>query len=140
MEKQVALLKLKNVLMLPLQDDMAYREMQVDTSISLITQIAGTGQFFFPSKLLSAMVFRKPVLAVADSDSELAMAVTESNCGRVVAPGDVDGLAAALMDMRSPEKQQTMGQNGKKWVAQYAFDVVHAKFEQDLLKVLSPSP
>jgi len=138
MEEQVSLRKLKNLLMLPLQDDLGYREMQVDTSVSLITQIAGTGQFFFPSKLLSAMVFRKPVLAVADSNSELAHAVTESNCGRVVSPGDVDGLAAALMEMRSPEKQLTMGQNGKKWVAQFAFDVVHASFETQLLK-LAPS-
>ncbi len=138
MEEQVSLRKLKNLLLLPLQDDLGYREMQVDTSISLITQIAGTGQFFFPSKLLSAMVFRKPVLAVADSDSELARAVVDSNCGRVVAPGDVDGLASALMEMRSPEKQLTMGQNGKKWVAQYAFDVVHANFESQLLK-LAPS-
>jgi hypothetical protein len=86
------------------------------------------------------MVFRKPVLAVADSHSELAHAVIEANCGRVVAPGDVDGLATALMEMRSPEKQLTMGQNGKKWVAQYAFDVVHANFEQELLKVVPPSP
>ena len=139
MEEQVSIRKLKNLLMLPLQDDAAYREMQVDTSISLITQIAGTGQFFFPSKLLSAMVFRKPVLAVADSNSELARAVVESNCGRVVAPGDVDGLATALMEMRSPEKQLTMGQNGKKWVAQYAFDVVHSNFEQELLKVVPQS-
>ena len=140
MEEQVAFRKLKNLLMLPLQDEMGYREMQVDTSISLITQIAGTGRFFFPSKLLSAMVFRKPVLAVADSHSELSHAVIEANCGRVVAPGDIDGLATALMEMRSPEKQLTMGQNGKKWVAQYAFDVVHANFEQELLKVVSPTP
>jgi colanic acid biosynthesis glycosyl transferase WcaI len=138
MEEQISVRKLKNILMLPLQDDLGYREMQVDTSISLITQIAGTGQFFFPSKLLSAMVFRKPILAVADSDSELAQAVMASDCGHVVAPGDVDGLAATLREMRSPEKQLTMGQNGKKWVAQYAFEVVHASFEQELLKVCPP--
>lgn len=139
MEEQVKLRKLKNLLLIPLQDDMAYREMQVDTSISLITQIAGTGQFFFPSKLLSAMVFKKPVLAVADADSELSIAVVEANCGRVVKPGDVDGLATALLDMRSPEKLLTMGQNGKKWVGQYAFDVVHGNFEQELIKVVSPA-
>ena len=138
MEEEVRYRKLKNLLLIPLQDDQGYREMQVDTSISLITQIKGTGQFFFPSKLLSAMVFRKPVLAVADGDSELAQAVLESGCGRVVAPDDLDGLVSTLVEMRSPEKQLTMGQNGKKWVAQYAFDVVHAQFESELRKVVSP--
>jgi colanic acid biosynthesis glycosyl transferase WcaI len=136
MEQEVADRRLKNLLLLPLQDEMAYREMMVDSSIALITQIKGTGQFFFPSKLLSAMVFRKPVLAVGDEDSELSHAVKESACGRVVAPGDVDGLATALKEMRSPEKQQAMGQNGKKWVAQFAFDVVHAHFEEQLKKLV----
>ena len=109
--------------------------MQVDTSISLITQQKGTGRFFFPSKLLSAMLYSKPVLAVADSDSELAHAVLEAQCGRVVAPGNVDGLAAALIEMSSPARQLDMGYNGKKWAAQYAFDVVHGRFEQELLKL-----
>ena len=135
MEQTVADRKLENLLLLPLQDEMAYREMQVDTNISLITQIKGTGQFFFPSKMLSSMIFSKPVLAVADNDSELAQAVHESDCGRVVAPDDVESLAAALREMSAKDRQLVMGANGKKWVAQYAFDVVHGKFEAELVKV-----
>jgi colanic acid biosynthesis glycosyl transferase WcaI len=135
MEWQVGEGRLKNLLLLPLQDDLAYRQMQVDTSISLITQQKGTGRYFFPSKLLSAMLFSKPVLAVADQDSELAQAVLEAQCGRVVAPEDVDGLAAALIELSSPARRSTSGQNGKKWVAQYAFDLVHARFEQELLQL-----
>ena len=137
MEQQVAERKLKNLLLLPLQDETGYREMQVDTSVSLITQHKGTGQFFFPSKLLSAMLFRKPVLAVADSDSELAHAVRDSESGYVVEPGDVDGLASALMEMCPPEKQRVLGQNGKKWVSKFAFEVVHGNFEDRLLKLAS---
>ena len=138
MERQVRERRLKNLLLLPLQDDLAYRQMQIDTSISLITQQKGTGRFFFPSKLLSAMLYSKPVLAVADDDSELAHAVIEAKCGRVVAPDDVDGLAAALIEMSSPARQLDMGHNGKKWVEQYAFDVVHGRFEQELLKLGRP--
>jgi colanic acid biosynthesis glycosyl transferase WcaI len=137
MERQVAERKLKNLLLLPLQDEAGYREMQVDTSISLITQHKGTGQFFFPSKLLSAMLFSKPVLAVGDADSELALAVLDSHCGWVVPPDDSASLAAALVEMCSPEKQRVMGENGKKWVAQFAFDTVHGQFERVLLKLAS---
>jgi len=135
MEKQVAERKLKNLLLMPLQDELAYREMQVDTSISLITQQKGTGQFFFPSKMLSAMVFSKPILAVGDEDSELSHAVRDAKCGCVVEPGDIDGLADALRKMSSPEQQRTMGDNGNQWVSQYAFDVVHENFESQLIKL-----
>lgn len=135
MEQQVAERKLKNLLLLPLQDEIGYREMQVDTSVSLITQHKGTGQFFFPSKLLSAMLFRKAVLAVGDSDSELAHAVREAECGYVVEPDSVDGLAAALMEMCSPVKQRAMGENGKKWVSQFAFEIVQGNFEKQLLRL-----
>lgn len=129
---------LQNVSLLPLQDDKEYREMQIDTTISLITQQKGTGQFFFPSKLLSALVFGKPVIAVADSDSELAVAMQEAQCGIVVSPGDVDGLAAAFLSLSDPARQAAMGQNGTKWVAQYAFDRVHANFENELLNLKPP--
>jgi colanic acid biosynthesis glycosyl transferase WcaI len=138
MEQEVAARKLDNLLLLPLQDDPGYREMQVDTSISLITQHKGTGQFFFPSKMLSAMLFSKPVLAVGDADSELALAVSDAQCGRVVAPDDVEGLAAALLEMSSPEKLAVMGRNGRTWVSQYAFEVVHRNFEAHLLKLAAP--
>jgi colanic acid biosynthesis glycosyl transferase WcaI len=134
MELRVRQRQLRNLLLLPLQDEQAYREMQVDTSISLITQHKGTGQFFFPSKLLSSMLFSKPVLAVADADSELAHAVRDSECGCVVSPEDSHGLASALTEMCLPEKQRVMGENGKKWVAQFAFDIVHRNFENHLLK------
>jgi colanic acid biosynthesis glycosyl transferase WcaI len=139
MEEQVTERKLKNLLLLPLQDEIGYREMQVDTSVSLITQHKGTGQFFFPSKLLSAMLFSKAVLAVGDSDSELAHAVIESQCGYVVPPDDLDGLASALTKMCSPDTQHVMGENGKKWVSQFAFDIVQGQFERELFKRSLPS-
>jgi colanic acid biosynthesis glycosyl transferase WcaI len=139
MEQQADERNLKNLLLLPFQDEIGYREMQVDTSISLITQHKGTGQFFFPSKLLSSMLFCKSVLAVADSDSELAHAVKDSECGYVVEPDHVDALASALMEMCSPEKQRVMGQNGKNWVSQYAFEVVQGNFEDHLLKIVFSS-
>jgi hypothetical protein len=81
------------------------------------------------------MLFSQPVLAMADADSELARAVQEALCGRVVAPGDVDGLSAALLDLSSPARRVDLGANGKKWVSRYAFDLVHARFEEQLLQL-----
>jgi hypothetical protein len=52
-----------------------------------------------------------------------------------VAPGDVAGVAAALKEMSDPATQQAMGLAGKKWVAQYAFDLVQCDFENVLREV-----
>ncbi|RYD82644.1 MAG: glycosyltransferase WbuB, partial [Verrucomicrobiaceae bacterium] len=60
---RVAECGLKNVRLVPLQDRQGYEEMLVDADLCLITQQVGTGQFFFPSKLLTTLAFRKPVLA-----------------------------------------------------------------------------
>ncbi len=85
-----------NLRLLPLQDDAAYTEMMVDADLCLITQQRGTGQFFFPSKLLSALSYGKPVLAVADADSELALAIDKGKFGYRVPPADARSLAQAL--------------------------------------------
>ena len=83
----IASRQLPNLTLFPLQDDESYREMMGDTDMCLITQQAGTGQYFFPSKLLSALAFARPVLAVADADSELSLAMEEGGFGVQVAPG-----------------------------------------------------
>jgi hypothetical protein len=43
------------------------------------------------------------------------------------------------MEMCSPEKQRVMGQNGKNWVSQYAFEVVQGNFEDHLRKIVFSS-
>lgn len=89
--------RIKNVLLLPLQSEIEYREMLADANCSVITQQAGTGSFFFPSKLLSAVAASKPVITVADEDSELAKAVRTGGFGINVPPGRADLLADTLV-------------------------------------------
>ncbi len=127
-----------NLLLLPLQDDEAYREMMVDTDLSLITQQAGTGQFFFPSKLLSALSFARPVLAVADADSELAHAVTEGGFGTVVPPGDSDGLAEELdrFTARPVEALGKLGRAGRRYGQRFEQERVLGEFENVLRAIV----
>lgn len=124
-----------NLRLLPLQDDAAYREMMADTDLCLITQQAGTGQFFFPSKLLSALAFARPVLAVADVESELSHAITESSCGFVVAPGDSHALATALNFLATlpVEELANAGEGGREYSRRFDREKVQA----DFLEVLS---
>ena len=94
--EKLARTPLTNVQLLPLQDDAASAGRMVDADLCLITQQRGTGQFFFPSKLLSALSYGKPILAVADADSELALAVDKGGFGYRVEPDQAGQLAEAL--------------------------------------------
>lgn len=49
-----------------------------------------------PSRLYNVMAAGNPVLAVADSSSELALVVKEEGMGWVVAPGNLDAMCAAV--------------------------------------------
>ena len=93
---------LDNILLLPLQPEHSYREMLADADCMLITQQQGTGEFFFPSKLLASLAAAKPVLTVADASSELAKAVEAGKFGFNVPPSRPDLLAARIRAMAFP--------------------------------------
>lgn len=133
--------QLPNLRLLPLQDDADYPQMMVDTDLCVITQQAGTGQFFFPSKLLSALAFQKPVLAVADADSELALALDEGGFGWRVSPERPEALAAALDEAAGAgaEKLRRMGEAGQRFGEQFAPERVLTDFEKVLREIRPPT-
>ena len=96
LERQIAERALPNLKMLPLLDDADYAAMLSEADVGLITQAAGTGGCFFPSKLLTVLRSRLPVVTVADDDSELAKAVAEGGFGLNSRPGHPADLALNL--------------------------------------------
>lgn len=123
--------RLPNFHLLPLQDEESYRQMMVDTDLCLITQQAGTGQYFFPSKLLSALAFAKPVLAVTDADSELAHAMREGNFGFQVPTEQPPALAAALTRAASLPAAElaALGAAGRRFGERFALPKVLGDFQ-----------
>ena len=121
----------------PLQPDERYHALLRETDISLITQQRGTGQFFFPSKLLSILQYGRPVLAVADTSSELARAVDAGKFGLVVEPGDAAALltAAEAMLAATGEQKAAWAQNGRAWVDQFRRSRVLGRFTQQLVDI-----
>lgn len=116
---------------LPLQPDDAFVEMLIAADVCVITQQKGTGQYFFPSKLLTALGRAKPILAVADEASELARAVVEADMGLVVPPDDPAAVAAAAVRLAQagPARLAQWGGNGLGWVGRFRRSVVLAEFE-----------
>ncbi len=127
----------EGVRLYPLQPDDLYHALLREADVSLIAQQRGTGQFFFPSKLLSILQYGRPVLAVADDSSELARAVRVGGFGLVVEPGDSAALLAAAEAMvsASDEQKAAWGRNGKTWVDQFRRSRVLGDFERKLIEL-----
>lgn len=120
---------LANVRLLSLLPEEEYRQLLADTDVALITQVAGSGSAFFPSKLLPALAAERPVLSVADEDSELARATAESGAGWNVLPGDTPAFLSALMRLANdPETRARQGRAGRAWVERFELSRVHAEF------------
>jgi colanic acid biosynthesis glycosyl transferase WcaI len=123
------------VQLLPLLSDERHAALLRAADVALITQAAGTGQFFFPSKLLSVLAAGLPVLAVADEQSELSGAIRAGDFGVVVPPGDAVKLAEVLRGLGNARYQLAAWADHTKWVRQFSREAILPRFEQMLLNV-----
>ena len=122
--------------MLPLLDETDYQRMLAASDVSLIVQSPGTGQYFFPSKLLSILTAGCPVLSVADDDSELAKAVADGAFGRNVRPADPTALAQALEELAADPAALAQLRRRTAWVERFSAARVLTEFEARLSRLL----
>jgi colanic acid biosynthesis glycosyl transferase WcaI len=109
-----------------------YREMLADADLMVVSLVSGSGNSFFPSKLLSACSAGKPVVAICDADSELASVVEENRCGVVVRPDDPGELAQWLEQLSSDPKQlEPMGRAAKELGDRFLWSDVLEKFARE---------
>lgn len=115
--------------LLPADD---YAKLLAAADVSIITQIAGAGNFCFPSKLLSIAAARRAVVAVTDSGSELALAVRGGGFGVIVPPGKPEALAECLLELaQDPERVTELATRGR-WVEQFDPSNVLPQIERQL--------
>lgn len=139
LQKKIAENNCRAVRLYPLQSGEYYQSLLREADVCLITQQKGTGQFFFPSKLLSILQLGRAVLAVADDSSELARAVREGEFGLVVAPGDAEALRRAAREMAfcGRERHEHWAGNGLAWVEQFRRSRVLGAFEENLRELVA---
>ena len=131
--QRVRQLQLSNVSMLPLQVGRDYRALLVDADVCLITQQAGAGNAFFPSKLLGILAESKPVVTVAAPECELALSLTEGKFGANVPPGRAQELADLLNALaQNPQLLAEYGAAGRHYVEQFDKIRVLPGFAQEL--------
>src|ERR1700704_802703 len=118
--QEVADRALTNVSMLSLQFGLDYKELLVDADVSLITQQSGSGNAFFPSKLLVTLAYGSPVVTVADEESALSRAVVNGRFGINVLPGQVDQLAQTFRELAQDRQRLSQWRaNGREYVKRF---------------------
>jgi colanic acid biosynthesis glycosyl transferase WcaI len=133
---RAAEMKLPNFSMLPLQAGPDYRSLLVDADICFITQQAGAGNSFFPSKLLGLLAESKPVVTVASPECELALSLREGNFGVNVSPDHPRELAAELKSLaKDPRRLAEYGAAGRRFVEQFEKTRVMKSFLEELARV-----
>ena len=124
---------LQNIVFLPLQAETEYREMLETADLCLIPQQKGAGQSFFPSKLLNALAYGKPVLTVADENSELVRVLEEGGFGENTLPDQPEAVAARLEALaQEPGRLADYGAAGRQFVSQFEQTKVLADFTREL--------
>jgi colanic acid biosynthesis glycosyl transferase WcaI len=128
---------LPNFNLLPLQFGRDYRALLVDADVCFITQQAGAGNSFFPSKLLGLLAESKPVVTVAAPECELALSLAEGNFGVNIPPGQPQELATLLDSLASDrERLWIYGANGRRYVEQFDKRRVMQGFADELRTLL----
>lgn len=114
-------------------EEAAYVAALKSTSACLVTQRAGVGANFLPSKLLPALATGTPVLAVCDAASPLGREVRDGGFGAVIAPGDREGLKLTLRSWA--EDRNLLSEMGRKALlraARYSRAEVLPLYEEEL--------
>lgn len=130
---------LSNTTLIPLEDR-PRSEQNVSLNagdVAIISFIPGMAGISVPSRMYNCMAAGKPILAVADTESELAQVIVEEDIGWVVTPENVDGLVKTIEYAAShPQVCAEMGQRAVVAArSKYTFEQAIAGY-RDLLKNL----
>lgn len=105
---------LKNIRFLPYQPREAYAGILASADMSLVTLNSGASNNSLPSKTFNIMASARPILAVADRNSEVARLVQDADCGVVVPPGEPGLLVETITKLQTLSKQlEGWGANGR---------------------------
>lgn len=82
---------------------------------ALVTESPSVAGLLLPSKTFGILAAARPLLFVGDPDSDVAAVLRAADAGRIVAPTDPDGLAAAIRALRDdPAECARLGANGRR--------------------------
>lgn len=133
--------KLENMVLLPFQPfaDLPYVLASATIQLSILEPSAGV--FSVPSKVLSYLCTKRPIVLAVPPKNLSARIVTGNDAGLCVEPLDEEGWSQAVASLiDDTERQERMGKNGRAY-AEQTFDIVRIaeKFEALFEQVRRPA-
>jgi colanic acid biosynthesis glycosyl transferase WcaI len=124
-------LELENVQFLPFQPRERLPFLRAASDVQLALYRHGSARFSMPSKVYEIMASGRPVLASADTDSDLWRLVSGTGCGMCVEPHHPEKLAAALLRLyRDAGLRTRMAERGRaEAVRVYSRDAIVTQYE-----------
>lgn len=130
---------LENVRFLPHQPYALMPQIYAVSDLCLVSLSGQAGHDAVPSKVYRIMACARPVLAAAETNSDLAALVRDARSGIVIPPGSSEALAEAVRDaMANPARCEAMGDAGRAHVlAHYARRAISAQYDA-LVREVAP--
>jgi colanic acid biosynthesis glycosyl transferase WcaI len=139
LRRRAASLGLKNAAFLPFQPYRDLPDLLASADVLLVPLDKEKAQLSVPSKLYTFMAAGRPILGLADPDSEVATLLREKECGLAVPPDGAAAVAEAVRTLeRSPEKRRLLGGNAREHVVrQFAKDRILRSYDELLRSMVS---
>ncbi len=117
LERRVGCEGISNLELLPLQPREEYFNIINSSDISIVSLDNRMRAPCLPGKLINLMAVKQPVIAMVPEGSETACVIRKAGCGVVVGPGDIGGLADAVLKLRDDvEFREELGENGRRFL------------------------
>ncbi|MEG1518845.1 MAG: WcaI family glycosyltransferase [Cetobacterium sp.] len=107
---------LKNVILLPLQPKEKLNDFLNLGDIHLIPQKKDAKDSFMPSKLLGIMAVEKPVLVLANKESNLYNVIQNENIGYVLSENEYENLTDKIKDIYEDEERIEKGKRSRQYL------------------------
>jgi colanic acid biosynthesis glycosyl transferase WcaI len=105
----------------------------------VINQARHVKDVLIPSKLLTYLASRRPVLAAVHPESEAARFIQKAGCGWVIEPEEPSKFAEAILRLKqAPELRIQMGERGLSFIREnYDRPVLLKRFEETLRNLVN---
>jgi colanic acid biosynthesis glycosyl transferase WcaI len=126
-----------NVILLSPQPEVRLNALLNAADIHLLPQRAAAETFALPSKLAGILASGRPLIAQAEG-GELAAATR--GCGTLVAPGDAEAMAKAIIELAADSKRRRLGQIARQLAEDHLDrEAIIARYEQRLSWLVTSS-